>query len=268
MGVKRLARGTGPHHLLEMLKRALIGLLLLGGPAAAEGWRANYVVTAAGLPLMDAEVTFTLGEPGAPYTIESRIRSRGVATLLFRGEQRSRSEGILEVNRARPRMHETIGNWRGSPRHILLRYGSDGAPRIVTLEPAQDMARTPVPEDQRRGTIDSLTAMVQLTHHVSRTARCDTRAHTFDGRRLTQFDVTTDPIAHVGDGGLLRCVVESRLLAGVPTDRSPEEATRPTRSQLLFGVPQPGAPAIPVRMEIASRWWGTITATLTGFTPQ
>jgi len=251
-----------------MIKSALAALLLLGGPAAAEGWRATYQVTAAGLPIMEAEVTFALGQPGAPYSIESRIRSRGVAAMLFRGEQRSRSEGAWQGATARPRMHETNGNWRGTPRHINLQYGSDGTPRTAALEPAQDMERTPVPDDAKRGTVDSLTALVQLTHHIGRTARCDTQARTFDGRRLTQFEVTTDPIVHVADRGLLRCLVESRPLAGLPTDRPIEEATRPTRSHLVFGVPSPGAPAVPVRIEIASRWWGTITATLTDFAPR
>lgn len=265
MSVKRLARRNDPHHLISMLRRALLTLLLLGGPAAAADWRANYLVTVAGLPVMEAEVNFTLGPPGTPYAIETRIRSRGLAAVVLRGEQRSRSEGGWQGGMARPRLHESNGNWRGTPRHTLLHYDQDGAPRIVTLEPARDMERTPVPEDARRGTIDSLTALVQLTQQVSRTARCDTRARTFDGRRLTQFNVTTDPVAHVTDSGLLRCLVESRLLAGVPVDRPIDEAMRPIRSELVFGVPQPGAPAIPVRIEIASRWWGAITATLISF---
>lgn len=251
-----------------MFKRAILGLLLLAGPAAAEGWRASYAITAAGVTVMEADVTFTLGAPGAPYSIESRVRPRGVATMLFRGEQQSRSEGVWQGVTTRPRLHESQGNWRGTPRHTLLRYGSDGTPGIVRLEPVEDVERTPIADADRRGTVDSLTALLQLTHQVGRTARCETRARTYDGRRLTQFDVTTDPIAHVADAGLLRCVVESRLLGGVPANRPFEEATRPVRSHLVFGVPQPGGPAVPVRIEIASRWWGAITATLTGFSPR
>jgi len=34
------------------------------------------------------------------------------------------------------------------------------------------------------------------------------------------------------------------------------------RSIVIFGVPQAGGPEVPVQVEIASRWWGTIRASL------
>ena len=247
-----------------MLRRIILALLLLGGPASAESWRASYLITAAGVTVMEAEITFDLGQPGAAYSIESRVRSRGLGAMLIRGETLARSEGVGQGAALRPRRYESRGNWRGTPRATVMTYAPDGAPRIGTLEPAPDDEHTPVPEQDRRGTIDSLAAIVGLTQHVGRTGRCDIQARTFDGRRLIQFEVTADPIVHVADRGLLRCVVENRTLAGFPKDRPIEEATRATRSVLLFGVAQPGAPAIPVRVEVASRWWGSIQATLTG----
>ena len=243
-----------------MLVRATFALLLVTAPASAERWRATYAITAAGVTVMDAEVRFTLGAIGTPYSIETRVRSRGVAAMVIRVDSQSRSEGVLRASAVLPRLHMSESVWRGTSRRTVLEYGPDGTARIAALEPAQDMERTPVPDEARRGTIDGLSAMVLLTGRVRQTARCDIQARTFDGRRVTQFTVTTDPVA--GDGGLLRCLVESRPIAGVPTDRPPEEAMRPTQSVLVFGVSRPGAPALPVRVEIASRWWGTIQANL------
>jgi len=249
-----------------MLSRLILVLLAFAAPASAERWRASYAVTAAGITVMEAEVVFTLGtlggQAGAPYSIETRVRSRGIAAMVFRGEGHTRAEGIWQGGTLRPRLYHSTGNWRGTLRRTRLEYASDGTMRIATLEPPQDMERTAIPVEDKRGAIDSLSAIILLTDQVRRTARCDTQARTFDGRRLVQFDVSTDPVLHVADRGLLRCVVESRALAGFATDRPLEEAMRPVRSVVVFGVAQVGAPAIPVQVEIASRWWGTIRANL------
>lgn len=245
-----------------MVGRIALALVLFAAPASAERWRATYVVTAAGITVADAEVRFTLGPSGTPYSIETRSRSRGVASWLMRSESQARSEGVLRAGTALPRRYQTEGNWRGMPRRTVIEYAADGTSRITTLEPVQDMERTPIPDEARRGHMDPLSAMVLLTGHVRETARCDVRARTFDGRRVTQFDVITDPVIQVGDRGLLRCIVESRTLAGLPLDRPVEDSARPVRTTLLFGVARPGAPAIPVQVEIASRWWGTIKASL------
>ena len=253
-----------------MLLSLTLALMVLAVPASAERWRASYAITAAGITVMEAEVIFTLGSGAgagqAGYSIETRVRSRGVAAMVFRGEGHTRAEGVWQGATLRPRLYQSTGNWRGTERLTRLEYAGDGAMRVATLEPTQDMERTPVPVEERRAAIDSLSALIQLTDNVRRTARCDTQARTFDGRRLVQFDVTTDPVVRVADRGLLRCVVESRALGGFPTDRPIEEVTRPVRSVVIFGVPQAGAPAIPVQVEIASRWWGTIRASLNEIT--
>jgi hypothetical protein len=249
-----------------MIARIALALLFLTAPAAAERWRATYLVTAAGITVADAEVRFTLGAQGSPYTIETRTRSRGLASWLMRSQSEARTEGVLQPGAPVPRSYQSEGQWRGIDRRTRLDYAPDGSSRIVTLEPAQDMERTPIPEEARRGHLDPLSALVLLTAQVRETARCNAQTRTFDGRRVVEFQVMADPIVQAGDRGLLRCIVESRPTAGVATDRPIEEAMRPTRSTLLFGVARPGAPAIPVRIEIASRWWGTIRADLVELT--
>ncbi|WP_165585244.1 DUF3108 domain-containing protein [Roseococcus sp. SYP-B2431] len=243
-----------------MLRRITLGFVLLGFPAAAAPWQASYVFTVAGVTVMEARVDVDIGGAGAPYVIETRTRPRGLATLFFRGEQVSRSEGVWRGSTPTPRLHRSSGNWRGSARRIAIDYGA-GTPRSVTLEPVQDMERTPIPPEALPGTLDALSAMLQLSRQVRETGRCDGRARVFDGRRLTQLDVSTEAVRQPTGGGLPSCVIESRMLAGVPLER-PEDA-RPMRSIVHFGPPvQPDAPVLPLRMELASRWWGTIQVVL------
>jgi hypothetical protein len=245
----------------SMLRRITLGLALLGSPAAAEPWQASYVFTVAGVTVMEARVDLDPGGPGMPYVIETRTRARGLATLFFRGEQVSHSEGVWRGATPVPRLHRSSGNWRGSPRRTQLDYGPGGTPRIAILEPVQDLERTPIAPEALAGTLDALSAMLQLSRQVRETGRCEAQARIFDGRRLTQLALSTDPVRQPDGGGQPSCVIESRLIAGVPVER-PEDA-RPMRSVVHFGNPaQPGAPMLPLRIELASRWWGTIQVAL------
>jgi hypothetical protein len=238
-----------------------LGLALLASPATAAPWQASYTFTAAGVTVMEARVDLDTGGPGAPYSIETRTRARGLAALLFRGEQVSRSEGTWRGAIPLPRSHRTSGNWRGSPRRIILEYGPGGTPRIAMLEPLQDIERTPVPPEALAGTTEALSAMLQLSRQVRETGRCEGRVRIFDGRRLTQLDLTTDPVRQPEGRGQPSCVIESRMLAGMAVDR-PQDA-RPMRSIVHFGSPlQPDAPMLPIRIELASHWWGTLQVVL------
>lgn len=248
-----------------MLRRIALGFVLLAGPAAAEPWHASYIFTVAGVTVMEARVDLDMGGPGTPYVIETRTWARGLATLFFRGEQFSRSEGIWRGPVPSPRLHRSSGNWRGSPRRTVLEYGPGSTPRIVTLDPVEDLPRTPIPPEALPGTLDALSAMLQLARQVRETGRCEAQARIFDGRRLTQLDLTTDPVRQPEGGGQPSCVIESRMLAGIPLER-PEDA-RPMRSVVHFGNPvAPGAPLLPIRIELASRWWGTIQVVLSQVT--
>jgi len=262
-GVKTVAMpGRHAHLSSGMLRRITLGFVLLASSASAEPWQASYVFTAAGMTVMEARVDLDIGGPGAAYVIQTRSRPRGLANVFFRGELFSQSEGVWRGSRPMPRVHRSTGSWRGTPRRTVLEYGPGGVPRVVVLEPAEDVERSPVPREVLPGTTDALSAMLQLSRQVSETGRCEAQARIFDGRRLTQLDLSTDPVRQASGGGQPSCVIESRVIAGIPTDR-PEDA-RPLRSVVHFGNPvAPGAPMLPVRIELASRWWGTIQVVLT-----
>jgi hypothetical protein len=249
-----------------MAIRTLACLLVLLSPAAAEPWRATYFITAAGLPIAQAELRFTLDGPR--YSVESRLSSLGVARLFLRGEQVARSEGVWAAGQPQPRMHDSQGNWRGVLRRTRLEYGTDGTPRVAVLVPAQDMPRSPVPQSAWPGTLDGLSALAGLTRHVRDTANCDTQARSFDGRRLTQFRVAQEMPTPILATPTLRCVIEAETLAGHPLDRDPEDARRPLRIIAHFGVTSPDTRALPLRVELASRWWGTIEAVLMELSPE
>lgn len=240
--------------------RLILAALLLAAPAAAAPWRAEYALTVAGVTVMEAQILFELDAAG--YRVETRVRSRGVANLVARGEQVTRAEGAWRGDSALPRSYATEGKWRGTARRTVLDYAA-GRPVVRALEPAEDMPRTPIPPESLPGTVDSLTALAVLARRVDRAASCDVAVRMFDARRLTEFSARTLGQEPAG----LRCEVESRQLAGIPVDRDPQEARRPQAIQAWFARPVANGPAIPLRVDLASRWWGRVEAHLIRLEP-
>ena len=238
-----------------MWHRILPLLALVSTPALAEPWRAEYTLTMAGMRVMDAQITFDINGPR--YIVETRVRSRGLATMVSRGDQVTRSEGSWRGNEPVPLRYVSQGVWRGAARQVTIDYVG-GEPRVTTLVPTVDMPRTPIAEADLRGTVDSLTALAALARSVDRTGRCEGAARMFDARRLTNFIART----HAQEEGGLHCTVESRQLGGIPTDRDPDVASQPQRVDAWFARPEEGGPAVPLRVQLASRWWGRVEANL------
>ena len=119
--------------------------------------------------------------------------------------------------------------------------------------------------------MDALSALAKLTRTVAQTGRCDAAAAVYDGRRRADYTVRTDGMqaACPQEGGFggeaLRCGFESRLLAGWRSDREAEWAQQAAARHRLARPAVAGPPGrIPVRIELPSRWLGTIRVVLLG----
>jgi hypothetical protein len=243
-------------HFKAMLLRFMpLVALLAAAPAAAQTWRAEYAMTLAGVPVVEAQITFDLSGPR--YLVETRVRSRGVAVMVSRGEQVTRSEGTWRGDEPVPLRYASQGTWRGAPRQVLINY-EGGEPRVAALVPAEDTPRSPIPGGNLRGTVDSLAALAGLARIVDRTGRCEARTRMFDGRRLTLF---TSRTSGQEEGGL-RCTITSQQVGGIPLNRDPAEAGQPQATDAWFARPQADGPAIPLRVDLATRWWGRVEAKL------
>jgi hypothetical protein len=243
-----------------MMRRTLALLAVLcATPAAAETWRASYTVTAAGIPILDA--TITLQIEGDAYRVETSTRTRGMASWVVDLRNTTRANGTFEGDDPRPREYRTDGVSRGRPRHVLIEYAGN-TPRVLRAEPPSAQERRPVPEAETRGAVDQLSAMAKLIRVTQRTGRCDGELRVYDGRQLTAFRSRTAGTVQISEGSALRCDVETRALAGTRLDRDAAEAARPQPVTAWLGVVGPGYPPVPVRIELTSRWWGTVTASL------
>ena len=159
-------------------------------------------------------------------------------------------------------------------RAVAIDYGPGGMPVLLALQPPIEVGREAVPPALQRGTIDALSALAKLTRTVAETGRCDAEAATFDGRRRADYTVRTaglDRLPAAGARGFageaLRCAFESRLVAGRSADQDPTVASRLQAATAWIARTGPGGEPLPVRIELASRWFGTIRVQLTGVAP-
>jgi hypothetical protein len=197
---------------------------------------------------------------------------RGVVSALASGQSVTRVEGVWEGNAARPRRYVSEGVWRGEPRRIVVEWPG-GQPVIRAMVPPVEEEREPVPESARRNTIDNLSAIAQLIRQVRRTGTCNGATRVYDGRRLSEMAAATQgrdrfpPARNEWSGTALKCAFEGRLLAGYRKGEDIEAARRPQTGTAWLAEAGPGLPLIPVRIESATRWMGTLTARLASFGP-
>ncbi len=246
-----------------------LGLALLPAAARAEPLIARYEVHAAGMTVMKVEALLDIDGPR--YLVRTRVQMNGMAGFFARGDQVTSAEGGWRGTDPVPARYRVSGTWRGDRRVVVMDYTPAGMPVLQAIEPP-NTEREPVPAALQANTIDALSALAKLTRVVARTGRCDTGAAVYDGRRRADYTVRTAGQgvlpAEGGFGGpALKCVFESRLLAGRLGDQDAEEARRPQTADIWLGQPLPGHGALPVRVELSSRWFGTIRAVLTSVEP-
>lgn len=238
-------------------------------PRAAMPLAAQYEVRVAGLTVIRAAALLDLGERA--YRVVTRVRATGLAGLFDSGEQVTSAEGRWLGDRPLPRSYRVDGTWRGTRREVALDYvGEGGLPVVRALEPAETGEREPVPEALRRGTTDTLSALAQLARTVAQTGRCEGVAATYDGRRRLDISAQTEgtdllpPQRGFPGGEALRCVLESRLVAGRRLEDDAARAHRPQRAIAWLAPVGPAGQMVPVRIEAPSRWFGTIRIELVG----
>jgi len=265
-----------------MRKQAITTLavcILLIAPATApaagqdqQRLRATYEVYAAGIDFASAEIRFALNP--SSYMLDVRYRTVGMLGVLYPGRQHNVVMGAWHGATARPHRYHGVGHWRGRDYVSLIDY-EPHQPEVLTLLPASDEEREPVPEALRPGSVDTLSALAGLIAHVARTDRCDTTANLFDGRRAVQVaarsagpEVLPRTARSSFDGKAIRCDFEARVIAGFRKSDDAAYRSRPYVGSAWFARPMANAMPVPVRITFETKALGTARMYLTGITPE
>lgn len=252
------------------MRSILFAGLLLATPAAAQpGWQAVYDLHVGGLRALQAEVSFQIDGPR--YRVEVHTRTRGVIGLFARSEQRTTVEGVWQGDVPRPTSYRVDGTFRGQRRLVEMDFDRAGRPILRAVQPTNGAEqREEITPDRALGAVDALTAVVGLARIVAATNACEAETTLYDARRLSAVVVRTaaaaEPVPNEWGVGVqgqgLRCTIESRLLAGFRLDQDRSRPPEPFTITAWVGRAEAGAPPLPMRIEIATRWWGRAYATL------
>lgn len=241
-------------------------LLLVPATVQAEPVRAHYAAYAKGLNAMRLDAEFDVTPQR--YRVRLQFRTTGAVGTVFRGQSDSVSEGRFVAGRPAPTRYFSSGVFRGTPRVTQIDYASS-RPTIRQMQPPNDAEREPVPAEAQIGTVDTLSVLAQLVQQVNATGKCDGRATTFDGRRLSEVSARTtgqDQLPPTSRstfaGPALRCDFDGRQVGGFMLDADRAALSRPQGGSAWFASVTPGGPLVPVRIVFPARLIGEVTVYL------
>ena len=249
------------------MRRFAICLLgfLLAAPAVAPAQdapdlHATYEVYAAGLHVAEVSAAYRL-EVGR-YSIQLAFHTTGLVSVFRHGHQASSVAGVWSGGQPQPQEYQADGVWQGEDNATLVDYVA-GQPIIQRLISPPEDRREPVPPALEANSIDTLSALALLIRRVQDTGRCETSAHTFDGRRVSDISARTagEEILEPSDlsmftGKTLRCDFIGQMVAGFLYRDDTAADRRPLHGSAWLANLVPGAGPVPVRMDFQTRWFG------------
>lgn len=244
---------------------------LVGAPAAmAADAVLTYQVRLGGFDVAQAEVAIDLPESAGdgPYRARSVVVADGLLGVFTSFTSASDAAGTFAGSMAEPEAFRTDSTWRGESRVAALTWTDAGPPLTeVTPPPAAD-EREPVPPHLTVGSLDPLSAVLQLV-----SAGPDGGAQpvtVFDGRRLYGLsveDMTERPVAvQVYDGPGWRAEIRYRRLGGA--SRKWDSRAELTVDALLAPGDAVGLPVpVPVRIIVPMQSFGSLVVELVAARP-
>lgn len=251
---------------------ALLLLVLVLLPIQAEAqspgdFRAEYAVYADGLHIAQVTVQASLTSSG--YRIALHTETIGLFSLLKRGYSDSYAFGYFTPMGVAPQHFEFQSHWGGTLRQAAIDYRG-GFPLVRLLIPDDTAERERIPREWLAGSIDNLSAVALLVHHLAHTGRCDGESRTFEGRmyfvisaRTVGETILTTTARSPYAGAALRCDFEGRALAGFLRSQEREEAEQSQRGSAWFATVLPNLPPVPIRLAFEMHWAGDAVFYLT-----
>lgn len=123
---------------------------------------------------------------GTGYKAISSLETKGIVNAFWQAKIETSSSGSAAGDRLQPTLYDSFSqNHAVKRQHATVTYGPEG-PKSVTSEPPYPETKYQVSEQQRKGTLDPLSAAVYLTSGMANAGPakpCEATAPVFDGRR-------------------------------------------------------------------------------------
>lgn len=156
---------------------------------------------------------------GQSYSAVSRLKTAGVVNSFYEAVIDASSVGAVAGSALKPEKYDSNYTGEKSEQKVSLAYMGGGIQ--LFSNPAYDVNRYPVSDDQKRNTLDPLSGIVFALSGISVTPQkpCGETVRVFDGRRRYDVElkyVGKDNISASGgySGPVVKCEMEYKQIAG------------------------------------------------------
>ena len=219
--------------LLLSVARFLVAALAFSAPAYAAGGEGTddggapastieftYRLYAGGISFGKAAMTARL--TGDDYKASALIETQGIVNKFWQSKIETASNGKIGDTKVTPSEYDSFTTRApGQRQEVTLKFDPDG-PSSLLVSPPYNENRFPVSDDQKKRSLDPLSAMLFLTtsYHANEEKPCQVVAPVFDGSRrydiafsfLKKTDVRMDNGLYSGPA--LVCQVLYKQIAG------------------------------------------------------
>ena len=150
---------------------------------------AKFVITIGGLKVGKLYFSATLDE--GTYDSRVTLKAKGMAGLFVKANVDATTKGSHAQHAFQPVRYQRTQHKRKGPKTVKVDY-SNGTPETIVFDPARARPlKYPVSEENRRDTLDPVTAILQIIA-PSEGSPCDRSYEVFDGKK--RYDFHLEPL--------------------------------------------------------------------------
>jgi len=223
-----------------------------------------YDVYVGGFHLVASTIWFE--EENNAYHVVVKAGTRGIWARLFPWNTILDARGSIDGDRLEPKEFFTRDEWGHKPKITKLHFDGKGDVSPEFEPPSRDENREIVTPEQRRGSLDPISALLQMLAHVAVDKSCSIPVPVFDGKRRFDitgrdagYDVTEGEEYGVYSGQARLCAADFKMISGEWKDREHANFWRKTEHEagrepfhIWLASPAPGLPEMAVRLESGS----------------
>ncbi|MGH6828970.1 MAG: DUF3108 domain-containing protein [Rhizomicrobium sp.] len=208
---------------------------------------------------------------GGSYSTRAHFETQGLIGFFWRSIIDATALGNIEPHGVEPQIYDSYSRYRDHPlQRVTLTFTNDDP--IVFTDPPVNISKHPVPEEQRKDTVDPMSALtaVLVGAKADKDSPCGTGAQVFDGRRRYDIRLTylkDEPVTL--DNGQERASAHLCQLSFIPIAGYPQKIVAHRHPPRMFAdfVDLPDAAAPNGRYVVPVKLWselnlGTVVATL------
>ena len=261
--------------MMELRRILLAGLMAsaIAAPARADApgnLEVGYTVAFWAIPFGHTEYQGAFANAG--YNAKMHFETNGVVSIFWNSTIDANANGQIGAHAIAPLLYDSYSQDHNSKKQrVKVTFDKDMPSTFA--EPAYNMTKYPVSDEQKRGSVDPMTAITTLLTGVKVNDKnpCGSGVQVFDGRR--RYDVTFTYIKDQPEklsngiyaGNVHLCQIHYNQIAGYKQKIVKEGKALPPMYAEFADVPSSSAPGD--RYVVAVKLWstlslGTVTATL------